>query len=294
MKLYRFISMLLCLIFLISGCGSTESAPLAATTLPVCQFTEYLCQGTGLEVTQLVTENVSCLHDYTLQVSQMRRIEEAETVIISGAGLEEFLDDALSNSQNLIDASKDISLITCDGHHEEDHGHSHEHSHDEDPHIWLSPANAAIMAQTICSELSFLYPQHTAVFQKNLSALLSQLEKLQSYGEEKLADLSCRELITFHDGFAYFAAAFDLTILEAVEEESGSEASAKELIHLIEIVNEHQLPAIFTETNGSTSAAQIIASETGATVYTLDMAMAGDDYFSAMYRNIDTIQEALG
>ena len=110
----------------------------------------------------------------------------------------------------------------------------------------------------------------------------------------RLSSLSCRELITFHDGFSYLAESFDLTILEAVEEESGSEASAQELIELVELVQSHQLPAIFTESNGSASAADIIAAESGAAVYTLDMAMAGEDYFEAMYHNIDTIKEALG
>ena len=79
-----------------------------------------------------------------------------------------------------------------------------------------------------------------------------------------------------------------------MEEESGAEASASELKHLITLVREHSLPAIFTETNGSDSAAAIIAAETGAKVYTLDMAMSGDRWFDAMYRNIDTLKEALG
>ena len=79
-----------------------------------------------------------------------------------------------------------------------------------------------------------------------------------------------------------------------MEEESGSEASAKELIQLITLTREHNLPAIFTEQNGSTSAADILSRETGAKEYILDMAMAGDSYFDAMYRNIDTIKEALG
>ena len=79
-----------------------------------------------------------------------------------------------------------------------------------------------------------------------------------------------------------------------MEEESGSEASAKELIELIETVQHHALPAIFTEENGSVSAARIIGAETGAGIYTLNMAMAGDDYFAAMYYNIDQIKEAMG
>ena len=78
-----------------------------------------------------------------------------------------------------------------------------------------------------------------------------------------------------------------------MEEESGSEASAAELIELIEEVEHHDLPAIFTETNGSVSAAGIIARETGAGSYALDMAMGGDSYFEAMYHNIDTLKEAL-
>ncbi len=55
----------------------------------------------------------------------------------------------------------------------------------------------------------------------------------------------------------------------------------------------HALPAIFTERSGSSSAAGVIAAETGANIFTLDMAMAGDSWFAAMYQNIDTLKEAL-
>ena len=78
-----------------------------------------------------------------------------------------------------------------------------------------------------------------------------------------------------------------------MEEESGSEASAKDLIELIRLLRAHNLPAVFVEKNGSPSAASIIAAETGVKVRQLDMAMAGDSYFDAMYRNIDAIKEAM-
>ncbi|MBR2889468.1 MAG: zinc ABC transporter substrate-binding protein [Oscillospiraceae bacterium] len=291
----RVAALLILICILIGGCASSETANVAATTLPVYEFTTRLCQGTDITVTRLVTESVSCLHDYTLQVSQMRSIESAEAVILSGAGLEEFLEDALPAASHVADASAGIPLICPEDGHDHDHEHDdHGHHHENDPHIWLSPANAAVMAENICRELCTLYPRHRAVFEANLTSLLDDLERLRAYGQETLAQLSGRELITFHDGFAYFAECFDLTILEAVEEESGSEAPASELIRLIGLVREHQIPAIFIETNGSDAAAQIIAAETGIPIYTLDMAMAGDSYFDAMYRNIDTIKEALG
>ena len=288
----------LCAIFLCAclwGCASSPPpAQIAATTLPVYEFTVRLCVNTPITVTQLVTEEVSCLHDYSLNVNQVRSAESAEVVIISGAGLEEaFLCDML-HSADIIDASRNIELI-CP---EEDHSHSHEesnhsHHHDQDPHIWLSPENAMTMAANICAGLSDQYPQHYAQFQKNLDSLIQDLIQLKEYGDSAMEDLSCRELITFHDGFSYFAHAFQLTILEAVEEESGSEASAQELIHLIEEVSEHHLPAIFIEKNGSDSAASIIARETGIEVFSLDMAMSGSSYFDSMYHNINVVKEAL-
>lgn len=281
---------------LLCGCApKADYAPIAATTLPVWDFTSRLCQDTPLAVTRLVTEQVSCLHDYSLNVRQVKAAEAAQVVVISGAGLEDFLDDLLLDVPT-IDASQGISLLHSDEAHEEEEHHHEEdgHHHEEDPHIWLSPENAQVMAQNICEGLSRQYPDYEDTFRANLEGLLSQLEALQSYGEEQLSGLQCRELIPFHDGFSYFAQAFHLTILESVEEESGSEASAKDLIHLTELVRTHNLPAIFTEVSGSDSAARVIARETGCKVYALDMAMSGNSYFEAMYHNIDTIREALG
>ncbi len=287
----RILALLLAAVMLcMVGCVPKKApAQIAATTMPVYCFTSRLCQGTPITVTRLITENVSCLHDYSLQVDQMRAIEQAELVVISGAGLEDFLSDALAGKQ-VVEAAGDMELL--EGSHDHDHTHTG-HVHPEDPHIWLSPENAKEMAHNICHELCHKYPQYSHVFQTNLVTLEAELDALQAYGEQALADLKCRKIITFHDGFSYLAESFGLTIIEAVEEESGSEASAKELIHLIGLVREYNLPAIFVEANGSTSAASIIQNETGVKVYTLDMAMAGDDYFEAMYHNIDTLKEAL-
>ena len=277
---------------LLSGCSiASKPAQVAATTLPVYEFTTALCQGTPITVTRLVTEEVSCLHDYSLNVRQVKAAEAAELIVLSGAGLEEFLDDILLDKES-IDASQGITLLCPEEEDEHDHGHEGHH-HESDPHIWLSPANALIMARNIFQGLTRQYPNYSDIFSANLEVLTAQLNDLGSYGKTVLQDLQCRQIITFHDGFGYLADAFNLTVLEAVEEESGSEASAKELIHLIEEVEHHNLPAIFTETNGSVSAADIISRETGVRCFSLDMVMSGDSYFDAMYRNIDTLKEAL-
>ena len=282
------IVLLVCILMLLSGCASQQKTyDIAATSLPVYQFTAQLCEGTDLTVTQLITESVSCLHDYSLTVNQVRALEGAKTVVISGAGLEDFMADTIAGKDTL-DASKEVPLLeVC-------HDHSHEeHHHDHDPHIWLSPAVAIKMAENICAGLTERYPQHKNTFDANHTKLKQQLQELLDYGKSQLGQLSSRELITFHDGFAYFADCFDLTILAAVEEESGSEASAQELISLIKLAEAHSISAVFTEVNGSAAGANILSAQTGASVYTLSMSMSGEDYFTAMYHNIDTIREAL-
>ena len=271
---------------LVSCSVTVPNAQIAATTLPVYEFAAHLCRGTGIDVARIITENVSCLHDYTLQVNQMRTIENAQVIIISGLGLEDSVSIGLS-ADALIDASSGIPLLYSGSHD------THEHQHEPDPHIWLSPANARSMSLNIYKGLCAHYPEHRTTFAENYSTLEAEINQLEAYANEYLKNLSCRKIITFHNGFAYMADAFDLEIVHAIEEESGSEASAAELIQLTKIVTDHQLNAVFIERNGSSSAAQTIAAETGVSLFQLDMAMAGDSYFEAMYYNIDTLKEAL-
>ena len=122
MKRTLLILLILLSLGLLIGCnGQQKNAQVIATTKPVYDFSTYLCQNTDIEVTLLVTENLSCLHDYTLQVRQMRAIETSQVVIMNGAGLDEFLHDAIQGKQTVIDASQGIEVLCGD------HGHDHEH-----------------------------------------------------------------------------------------------------------------------------------------------------------------------
>ena len=266
------------------GCAKKPSAEAAqtdllATTQPVYQLACALTDGTGLTVSLLISEPVSCLHDYTLTVSQMEKIESAKLVLKSGLGLEDFMKDALAGKTR-IDISSGLSAL--DG---EDGA---------DPHWWLDPTRFREAAKLAAQELGAQYPEFADQLSENLAAFDEKLSELQSYGTEALKTLSCRELVTFHDGFSYFADSFGLTIAAAMEVESGSEPSAKELEAIIAIVEENGIPAVFTETNGETGTAQVVSGETGCKVYPLDMAISSADYFEAMYKNIDTVKEALG
>ncbi len=102
-----------------SGCSksrrfrSRKTADILATTQPVYQLASALTDGTGLSVSLLISEPVSCLHDYTLTVAQMEKIEGAQLVLESGLGLEDFMEGALSGKTR-IDISSGLSTLTRD------------------------------------------------------------------------------------------------------------------------------------------------------------------------------------
>ena len=269
---------------LLSGCADgsrAAQADILATTAPMAQIAGAVTAGSGLTVGTLISEPVSCLHDYALSVAQMEAVEQAKLVVCSGAGLEDFMGDALAGCETVIEASAGLELLPGE-------------EGEADPHVWLAPENMIAMTRTVEAALAGLYPAQAALFAENADVLCRQLEELQTYGEEQLAELTCRKLVTFHDGFAYFARAFGLEIAAAMEIEAGSEPSARELEEIIRLIQAQDIPAVFTEINGAADAAELVARETGCAVFSLDTAISTTNYLSAMRRNIDTIKEALG
>ena len=254
------------------------------TTYPIYLFASSLAENVdGVAVERLDTGTTSCLHDYTLSMADMKKIEGADVIALNGAGLEEFLEDALAASDaQVIDCSQGVELLENLSHHhdedeEDEHGHDHGHW---DPHYWMDPANARIMADNLRGGMVLADPDHTAEYENNAikteKILLHVEEEARALLEQYLPQ-GVPGLITFHDGFQYFAKAFDLPLLAAIEEEAGSEASAHEIVEITELVREYDIPVIFTEVNGSDATAKAISRETGCRVARLTMIMDGPD-----------------
>ena len=288
----------------VSGSEEESGLTILATTYPVYLFASAVTEGVeGVEVDRLGTGAISCLHDYTLSVGDMKKIEAADVIAINGVGLETFMDDALAASQaDVIDTSKGVELLESLTHHHEagEEGDGHDHGH-YDPHIWMDPANAVIMVQNISKELAQLNPKNAPAYLKNATAATHQLEACDQELEE-LAGYSRLDmkggLITFHDGFQYFAKAFHLPLLAAIEEEAGSEASAKEINDITAMVKDQSIPMIFTETNGSDATAQAISRETGCAVGQLNMMMSGEGtelsaYTDSLKANVQAVVDGL-
>ena len=280
MKISRLLLAAALVVLLVSGCGSggetaAQGDTVLATTYPMYFLTSRLTEGMeDVTVELMVSDAVSCLHDYTLTTEQMKKIERADLIVMNGGGLEDFMASALEgvSEGNILVVKEAV----------------------EDPHYWLDPQCCQTAAQTIAEALIKRYPGKNQVLTGNLRSLTAELSALQEELQTELSTVKSRELITFHDGFSWFASAFDLTILAAIEEEEGAEVSAGEIKEICDLIEERNIPAIFVEKNGSVNAAGIIERETGVNVYTLNTMMDGKtDYFTAMRENVQAVKEAL-
>ena len=123
---------------------------IAATHLPRLPLHKGRCQEMeGVKVSAVINQPMSCLHDYTLSVGDMKIIEGSDVIVMNGVGLEDFMDDALAaSSAMVINSSEGVELLPYEGHEDHDHGDSEEAGDHFDPHIWMDPGRAAQMVET--------------------------------------------------------------------------------------------------------------------------------------------------
>ena len=293
--------MLFCLLaslcLLLTGCGGTNTAGggkdgsfhIVTSFYPMYVATINITQGVdGVTVTNMTKPQTGCLHDYQLMTEDMKTLEKADAFVINGAGMESFLDKVVEQQKNLkiIDASKGIELLKDDD--------------EENPHVWLSVTDAILQVKNIAEQLKAADPKHADAYEKNAAAYIKKLEALKAEMHAELDTVPNKDIVTFHEAFPYFAKEFGLNIISVVEREPGTEPTPAELQATIEQVKKLPVKVLFTEPQYSPSAAETIARETGAKIYTLDPVVTGEAndqainaYIDTMKKNMEVLKDAL-
>ena len=289
--------LLIALCLLLTGCGGTNTAGggkdgsfhIVTSFYPMYIATLNITQGIdGVTVTNMTKPQTGCLHDYQLMTEDMKTLEKADAFVINGAGMENFLDKVIKQQKSLkvIDASKGIDLLK-DG-------------DEENPHVWLSVTDAIAQVKNIAEQLKAADPKHADAYEKNAAAYIKKLEALKTEMHAALDTVPNKDIVTFHEAFPYFAKEFGLNIISVVEREPGTEPTPAELQETIEQVKALPVKVLFTEPQYSPSAAETIARETGAKIYTLDPIVTGEAneqalnaYIDTMKKNMETLKTAL-
>ena len=291
--------LLLVLSVALVGCGGTDKPAEKKTAEPFRIVTSFypmyvatinITDGVdGVEVYNMTKPQTGCLHDYQLMTEDMKTLEKADAFVINGAGMEDFMDKVTEQQKKLkvIDASRGIELI-----HDDEEG--------DNPHVWLSVTDAITQVRNIADQLKEADPTHAAAYEKNAAAYIETLTSLKSEMHAALDTVPHKDIVTFHEAFPYFAKEFNLNIIGVVEREPGTEPTPTELQETIEQVNALPTKVLFTEPQYSPAAAETIARETGAKIYTLDPVVTGEAtpaaknaYIDTMKKNMQVLKEAL-
>ena len=246
--------------------------------------------GDRVSVTTLVGPNGD-VHVYTPAPADAQKVANARLLIINGLGLEGWLPRLLQASGSkapIITATKGVAPL--------------ENGSDTDPHAWQSVVNAKTYVANISDALIAADPADAQVFRANAQAYLTKLDALDREVRAAVARIpqNRRKVISTHNAFGYFAAAYGIEFIAPEGVSTESEPSARDIGGIIGQIKSSKIPAVFLENISDPRLMRRISAETGAkiggTLYS--DSLTGENgvaptYIELVRHNIKTLTSAL-
>jgi zinc/manganese transport system substrate-binding protein len=246
--------------------------------------------GDRVNVSTLVGPNGD-VHVYAPAPADAKKIADAKLVVINGLGLEGWLPRLLQASGSkapIVTATRGIAPLKLGS--------------DADPHAWQSVVDAKIYVANIRDALVIADPADAEVFRKRAQAYSAKLDALDREVREAIAKIpqGHRKVISTHDAFGYFAAAYGIEFIAPEGVSTESEASARDIAGIITQIRTQKIPAVFLENISDPRLMRRIAAETGAviggTLYSDSLTDEKGDaptYIDMVRHNIRTLTGAL-
>lgn len=246
------------------GCGlgsATEADDrprVVATTTQVGSLAREI-GADAIDLTVLMEPGIEA-HDFELTPEAGAALEEADAILISGAGLEEWLNDALvtiGGAEKVRDLSEGVEVRRSDG-----------SAGETDPHYWLSGPNAIVMAGNVQRALTEVVPTAAEEVDARAEAVIARLQAADAEVRALIAEIpeARRQIVTDHDALGYFIDEYGLTFVGSVfpTMDVASEPSARDIEALVAEVRAEGVTAIFTESSVNPRLARAVAEETAA------------------------------
>lgn len=317
----------LMLVLVLAGCGAQSSGTVVegkvnvvTTFYPIYEFAKEI-GGDDVHAINLLPVGVEP-HDWTPRSQDIINTSKAQLFLYNGAGLEgwvpNFLKGLDSNSKvKAVEVSKGINLITGsedDGHGHGEEGHSsaegeaanHEdHGNSDslhtDPHTWVSPKSALIMADNIKNSLQEADPAHKAGYEERYNQLAQRLKDLDAKFESELAKVPGKEIVVSHQAFGYLARDYGLDQHAIMGLSPDAEPRGQDLVALAKLVKDEGIKYIFFEELVSDRLAKTLAKEAGVSTLVLnpvegltqEQEKNNDNYFTLMEKNLQNLILAL-
>jgi zinc transport system substrate-binding protein len=263
----------------VDSAGSASKPSIVAAFYPL-QYAAAEIGGSAVDVTNLTQPGVEP-HDLELSAQQVGQIADADLVLYI-KGFQPAVDEAIAQQapDKAIDVSATLQQLSRDG--------------AADPHVWLDPANMALIGDEISRRLAEISPADSESYAKNAAHLTAAMAALTSEFRSGLAACRTNTMVVSHDAFGYLAKAFGLTQVGISGLSPEAEPSPARIKDVADIVAKEGVTTIYYETLVDPKVAQTLADETGATAAKLDPlegleADSTGDYSSVMRENLATL-----
>jgi zinc transport system substrate-binding protein len=307
-----------------------------ASIKPVHSLVASVMQGVGEPV--LLVKGTGSEHSYSLRPSAARALEQAEVVFWVGETMETFLAKplrALASNARVVELRQAPGLTllpTREGgmweahehgegktaadvdHGAREHGEQDKtedggaaadhaaagHGHGEtDMHIWLDPANAKALAAAIATALGDADPSNASAYQANAERLRQQLDELDRSLRERLATVTDRPYVVFHDAYQYFEHRYGVNAVGAITINPTVRPSARRLGEIQARIRELDAACVFAEPQFEPTLVDTVIEGTSARTGVLDPLGAAldsgpDQYFQLMNGLADALVDCLG
>ena len=231
-------------------------------------------------------------------------VRDAALVLRIGLGYDEWLNRLLAQSDNsrvrpgaegYLDLSKHIALLEVQGRSVESRsGHAHGAAN---PHYWLDPANGELLSAAIAEALVRAAPEARGEIEAGQKRFASELRSGIDRWARQLEPFRGAPVVTYHNGWPYFARRFHLNILDAIEPKEGVPPSPTRLVSLAARMRQARVRAILQEPFEPTEASRFLSERTGARVVVLAPSVGSlpgtDDYLMLFDRDVALLADAL-
>ena len=293
----RLITVIILVLLLLPAVSSAVTV--VTSFYPVWLMTRSLTEGIDtITVRNLAAPETGCLHDYTLRPSDMAILSRADALLINGSGMESFLPVVLDACPDLmiVDASDGIPFLA---EMETEEIGEEEEEEEGNPHFWLDPARASLMAGNLATGLIQIAPEQADRILANLEFYQSRMKELSAELHRSLADLPSRDVIIFHEALPYLAEACGLNVIAVVSKESDDALTTSMLVQLIRFIKDCGVFPLVIKTLEADPYTEVLAAETGVRFCELNPLTSGPDnppadyYESVMKENLRALLEEL-
>mgnify|MGYP002349410796 CR=1 FL=1 len=264
-----------------------------ATIIPLKSFIEAVT-GDLAEIEVLVPPG-SSPENYDPSPANIFALNKAAVFFGIDLPPEEKLDRSVFADTRFVDLADAVSDSYPDRFFDEDeHGNEYEveddgHAHSgKDPHIWMSPLRVIVMVGKIAEEMKAADPANSGTYEANASEFISKLIKLDEDISVMISALTRKKIIMFHPSLGYFADDYGLEMFAL--EDSGKEATAKNLAEMTDLARSEGITVIFAQAESAGTQAETFADEIGGRVEVIDP-LSGD-YIDNMLSIATKIAEA--